>query len=226
MVNTEKPMAKDVSKKELAAAPKVNSVDVSKAPVQKTEEKKPEVKEETKSEEKEGEKSVEESKQTKEKKEEIKKKQSQQLMVKKSEALVNGFAIPISTKQAKAICKFIKGKRIGDAIRDLEDVVSKKKYVPMSGEIAHRKGPGKYASGSGKYPKNASEHFIRLLKTLAGNSVMNNMDEPVISIAMANIAARPFGKGGRVRKKRSHIKIIATEKSLLKKNKKKLRRNE
>jgi large subunit ribosomal protein L22 len=153
-----------------------------------------------------------------EKKESEKKKQPQKV-VKKDEALVNGFALPISTKQAMAICKFIRGKRIGDAIRELEDVKIKRKAVPMKGEIPHKKGAGKFASGSGRYPKNASESFINLLKTLAANSNMNGMEEPIIHKAIANIASRPFGKGGRVRKKRTHVRIIAIEKKLLNKEK-------
>ena len=59
----------------------------------------------------------------------------------------------------------------------------------MKGEIPHRKGK----IMSGRFPKNASEHFINLLKTLSANSNVNGLENPVIVEAIANIGERPFG---------------------------------
>ena len=127
---------------------------------------------------------------------------------KKEEAIVKGVSLPLSTKTTTAVCKFIKGKYIPKAIADLEQVIVKKKAVPMKGEIPHRKGK----IMSGRFPKKTSEYFIRLLKDLQANSNANGLDEPVIVEAMANIASQPYGKFGRVRKKRSHVLIKAKEK--------------
>ncbi len=148
-----------------------------------------------------------------EKKKETEKKETKKpsKKVKKEEVTVNGRNVHVSTKYAIAICKFIKKKRIGDAIRDLEQVAQMKKSVPMKGEYAHRKGKGKFASGSGKYPLAASKHFIVLLKSLAGNANNHEIDEPVISEAVANFAARPLGRFGRVKRKRTHLKLVARE---------------
>ena len=141
---------------------------------------------------------IKEEKKLEEKKPEIKK------QVKKDKAIVNVFSLPISLKDSKAICRFIKGKRIGDAIRDLKEVQKKKKAVPMKGEIPHRKG-----MMSGRYPGKASKYFINVLKTLAGNSIQNGIEEPIITQAIPNMASRPFGRFGRTRKKRTHLKIIS-----------------
>lgn len=127
---------------------------------------------------------------------------------KKSEAVVTADNIPMSTKHSAAICYFIKNKKIEDAISDLEAVLRFKKAVPMTGEIPHRKGKGMM---SGRFPKKASENFIRLLKSLNANSNYNGMTNPVIVEAVANIGVRPFGRFGAVRKKRTHIKIVAKE---------------
>jgi ribosomal protein L22 len=135
--------------------------------------------------------------------------------VKRTEAVVNVDNLPISTKTSMAICRFIKYKEIGKAIADLEQVIVKKKAVPMKGEIPHRKGK----IMSGRYPKNASEHFIRLLKSLLANSNVNEIENPVISEAIANIGVRPYGKSGRVRKKRTHVKIVAKTKKVKEKKK-------
>lgn len=134
---------------------------------------------------------------------------------KKSEASVRGVGLPISTKKATGICKFIKGKTIENAISDLEQVLQKKKYVPIRGEIPHKKGPGKVASGSGSYPKKASENFIKLLKNLQTNANINGLDQPIITEAIANIASRPLGRFGRIKRKRTHVKIVVKEKKLI-----------
>lgn len=139
------------------------------------------------------------------------KKEPQKLKIKKTEAVVNALSLPLSTKQSVAICKFIKGKKIERAIADLEQVSVAKKVIPMKGEIPHRKGKGIM---SGRYPKKASEQFIKLLKNLSANASVNELNNPIISNAIANNASRPHGKFGRVRKKRTHVKIIAKEKKL------------
>jgi large subunit ribosomal protein L22 len=127
---------------------------------------------------------------------------------KKSEAVVRTDSLPVSTKHSVAICKFIKNKKIEKAMEDLQRVIRKKMAVPMKGEIPHRKGN----IMSGRYPKNAAEGFIKLLKTLRANANVNGLENAVIVEAIANFAQRPVGKGGRARKKRTHVKLVAREK--------------
>jgi len=133
--------------------------------------------------------------------------------VKRDYAVVNAKSLPISAKHSMAICKFIKGKTIENAISDLEPVLIKKKAVPMKGEIPHRKGK----MMSGRYPQKAVEHFIKLLKSLEANAVVNELDSPVIVEAIANLAQRPFGRFGRTKKKRTHVQIKCVEKKEKKK---------
>jgi len=194
MVNTEKPTGKTEAKKNLAVAPTQNSdkKNLAKAPV----------KDDKKTE-------TEKVDEVKEEKKEAKKVQAPK--VKKEIAVVNAQSVPVSTKYAVAICKFIRGKRIGDAIRDLEDVSLKKKHVPMIGEYGHKHGEGKFASGAGKYPVNASKQFIVLLKSLAGNANVANIDEPIVAEAISNKAQRPMGRFGRWERKRTHVKLVARE---------------
>ena len=127
---------------------------------------------------------------------------------KKTEAIVMAQNIPISTKHSAAICRFIKNKKIDSAISDLEAVLKFKKVVPMRGEIPHRHGKGMM---SGRFPKKASENFIKLLKSLKANSNYNGLENPIIIGAVANIGERPFGRFGAVRKKRTHIKLVAKD---------------
>ena len=96
--------------------------------------------------------------------------------VKKNIAIVTDENIPVSTKDCMAIGKFIRGKKIDVAIKELEEVVKIRRAVPMRGEIPHRHGD----MMSGRYPKKAAENFIRLLKSLNANATYNGMENPII----------------------------------------------
>ena len=211
MPNTEKPTSKAEKKRQgIVQSPKKKKV--SETPVEKikNEKKKAEQIKESKPE-------VEEKKEEKaENKKESKKPVQTKPKVKKHEAVVNGSGLPISTKKSIAMCKFIKGKSIEKAIVELEEVLAKKKALPMKGEYPHQKG-----IMSGGYPKKTSEHFIKLLKNLQANANVNDLEDPIITESIANLASRPYGRFGRWRKKRTHVKIVATEKKMIKKNKNK-----
>jgi ribosomal protein L22 len=81
----------------------------------------------------------------------------------------------------------------------LEGTIKGKNVIPMKGEIAHRKGNFM----SGRYPKNASEHFIILLKSLQSNAFQNGIENPIITEAL-QIRIKPDGKFGKLKEK-EHI---------------------
>jgi len=145
-----------------------------------------------------------------EKKEETKHEAKKPEKTKKTEAVVRGISIPISSKQSFAISKFIRNKEIGRAIKELEEILVHRRALPMKGEIPHRRGKGMM---SGRYPRNAIREFIKLLKSLNANAMANEMSNPFIYQAYGNFASRPFGRFGRVRKKRTHVTILAKEKT-------------
>ena len=214
MVNTEKPQTKAAKKNEgIVENSKINK---------KQEVPKVETKKEVKIEEKnkavtenkpEEKKETDSNKKVEEKKEAPKAKPVKK--TKKQEVEVNARSVRISTKYSVAICKFLRGKRIEDAIKDLEDVMQFKKAVPMKGEIPHRRGK----IMSGRFPKRAAKEFIVLLKSLSGNANNHEMNDPVIFEAMSNKASRPYGRFGRWQRKRTHITIKAREKKIKSKEK-------
>jgi large subunit ribosomal protein L22 len=129
----------------------------------------------------------------------------------KDVAIVNGFSQRVSTKYSFEVCKFVKNKELDKAIADLELVVKKKKAVPMHAlEVAHKKGP----MAGGKYPVNVAKVFIDLIKQLKANAVVNQVENPVITLAMANQASRPYRRAGE-RAKRTHIRLEAQDKTKL-----------
>ena len=155
-----------------------------------------EKKEEANEEKKEGEKQKEDKK--KEKK-----------IEKKEEAIVNGKDLRMSTKKAGAICNFIRGKKIDDSIEKLEKTSKLKLAIPIIGEYPHKKG-----MMSGIYPVNASKIFIKLLKSLRANALVNGLEpeESVVSFAKADIASLPHRAGG-ARAKRANVLLKAREAS-------------
>ena len=134
--------------------------------------------------------------------------------IKKTEAIVSGNNLSISTKHAIAICNFIRGKNIDNAIAILEDVVNFKRAVPMRGEIPHRKGRGIM---SGRYPINAADIFIKLLKSLKANALVNELEfEKCKLFCNPNMMSRPYKRFGKGKHKRTSviIKLILKEDKL------------
>jgi len=121
----------------------------------------------------------------------------------KKGAIVNGKDLKISTKHSIAICNYIKNKGIDTAILRLIEVEKMKKPVPMRGEIPHKKG-----IMSGRYPVNAAKEFIKLLKSLKSNAIVNELELEKYKLAcMPNLASRPYRRGGRMKFKRTHVQL-------------------
>jgi ribosomal protein L22 len=175
-----------------------------------------EAKQEEKKEEKVGEKKVEEKKA--EEKKGKKKVEEKKEVKKKEEAVVNGWDLDMSTKHAVSICNMIRNKSPLEAITMLEKVLRKELAVPYKGEIPHRKRGRRIGKlPSGRYPKKASQVFIKMLRNLIANANINGLDTEniKITIAKANIASRPIKPSriayGRKRLKRTHVNLIVKE---------------
>lgn len=172
--------------------------------VEEKQNEKQEIKESKGIEEKLAEQAKPEIKKEKETKEEKKKKRKIQEGKKKTEAVVKGRDLPISTKHAIAICRFIRGKTIDKSISELSQILQFKKALPMRGELPHRKGK----IMSGRYPIKAIQHFIRLLKQLAANATVNGLElEKARVECKADRAARPHKRFGQERFKRTHVEL-------------------
>ncbi|MBT7660911.1 hypothetical protein HN604_02395 [archaeon] len=122
--------------------------------------------------------------------------------VTKDFAIANGYSLKISPKYSIFICKVLMGKSPENAVKRLEDVVSMKRAIPMSGlEVGHKKGKG---MSGGKYPRNACIAIIEVVKQVGANAIVNEIEDPVIVIAKSNQASAPQRRGGR-KAKRTHI---------------------
>ena len=154
------------------------------------------------------------------------KKQDKQKNITEKIAVVNGNHLEISAKQSISICKFITGKNPKEMIEKLEKVIQKRIAIPMHYEIPHRHNMPK-GQVSGRYPKNASQIFIKLLKSLMANAAQKGLNEKELIIfeAQTNKAPRPK-RGtrmayGRKKFKRCHVIIKAKELKMKEKQKSK-----
>lgn len=119
--------------------------------------------------------------------------------------IVNGKDLRISTKYSSAICNMIRGKGTEEAIKMLEEVEQYKRAVKMNNrQVGHRKGKGMMAGG---YPMLAVKEFIRLLKQLNANAIVNEVpSEEYVIFCKANRASRPYRRKG-TQFKRTHLTL-------------------
>ena len=169
------------------------------------------------------EKKEEKEKEKVETKTEDKKEEKKKPVVKKEEvkpkesAIVRGQSMRLSLKHCIGICKMLKGRRPEKAIKMLEEVAAGKRAVAMRGrEVAHQKGKG--VSG-GKYPKKAALEMIDLVKQLGANANVNQIEEPLIVVAKADTASRPWRRDRR-KAKRCHVYLEVRAKKKFKEGKK------
>jgi len=131
-------------------------------------------------------------------------------------ATINGKDLPISTKHAVEICKFIKGKSLQKSRQMLQAVIEKKRAVPFTRykkDMGHK--PGRIAAG--RYPEKASKCILKLINSLEANAQNKGLDADglVLTTLIANRGSRPwhFGRLRRRKTKRTHIMIVAEEQS-------------
>ncbi len=107
-----------------------------------------------------------------------------------------GYEMPISFKHAVEICRELRGKKLKDAMKLLEDVIALKRPIPFKRykkKVAHKSGLYKWYAG--RYPQKAAKFILKVLNNLKANAEYKglNVDELVIVHAQA--------KKGRVIKK-------------------------
>lgn len=136
-------------------------------------------------------------------------KKEEKKIVKKEEVVAKGLNLHTSLKHSMYLSRFVKRKSIDAALHDLGEVIALRKVVPFKGEIPHRSAPGVM---SGRYPRVASEEFIRVLKNLKGNAIAHglDLDRTRITYASASWAVRPLRRGGR-KAKRINLVVKARE---------------
>jgi len=134
-----------------------------------------------------------------------------------------GTSVPISPKQAREISKNIRGMKLEQAKRYLEEVTLMQRAVAFkrhNRDVGHKKG-----MAAGRYPVKASTVILTLLKTAEANAQHKGMsvgDLVVTHIVTNRDAAQlKYGRQRGVVAKRAHVEIILEEKKIEEKIRKK-----
>ncbi|MCS7099103.1 MAG: 50S ribosomal protein L22 [Sulfolobales archaeon] len=108
---------------------------------------------------------------------------------------------PISRKEAYEILKVLRGMKLTDAKKFLEDVIAMKRAVPYSRyklSIAHKSGLAdsfpKWKSPIGRYPVKTAKYILKLLSNLENNAESKGLDVERLAIVHAAAHRGPYLK--------------------------------
>ncbi len=97
-----------------------------------------------------------------------------------------GYEMPISFKHAVEICRVIRGKKIEEAKKILEEVVEMKRPIPFKKykkKVGHKKGLEKWYAG--RYPQKAAKYILKVLRNLEANAEYKGLDKDKLVIVHA-----------------------------------------
>jgi large subunit ribosomal protein L22 len=131
-----------------------------------------------------------------------------------------GREVRISPKAATEICRAIRGMRLPDAKKLLEDVTEKRRSIPYKHykkEVPHRPHQSFHA---GRYPQKAARRIHRLLEELEANAEYRGLDTEKIRIAGAvchrgmkvrKFIPRAFGRASPYFNVLTHVELVGYE---------------
>jgi len=131
-----------------------------------------------------------------------------------------GREIRISPKAATEICKAIKGMKLPEAKKLLEDVAENKRSIPYkryNKEVPHRPHQGFHA---GRYPQKAAIRIHKLLEELEANAEYRGLDTEKIKITSAvshrgmkikKFIPRAFGRASPYFNILTHVELVGYE---------------
>ncbi|NJL43955.1 MAG: 50S ribosomal protein L22 [Nitrosarchaeum sp.] len=127
-------------------------------------------------------------------------------------ARVMGKDLSVSTKQAIELCSVLRGLRLAQARRVLEDAKALRRAIPFR---RYSEGAGhKPGIGMGKFAVKASGEFLKLLGQAEANASQRGLSSDLqIVHLVANKAASPmhYGRHRGREMKRTHIEIVVRE---------------
>ncbi|MEM4703779.1 MAG: 50S ribosomal protein L22 [Candidatus Bathyarchaeia archaeon] len=137
-------------------------------------------------------------------------------------AKASGRELRVSHKNAREVCRTIKGMMVTKAKQYLRDVIDKKKPVPykrFTKKLGHRHGLEK--AFVGKYPVKAAKHILKILEGAEANAENKGLDTDRLKIIHAAASPgmkikrfRPRAQGRATPKTETlcHIEIVLEEK--------------
>ena len=126
--------------------------------------------------------------------------------------------VDVSPKAATEVCAFIKGKKLPEAKRLLEEVIAKKRVVPFrkyKRDLGHKSGLEKFYAG--RYPVKAAKEVLAALENLESNAEFKGFDTDNLVIIHAaahrgrkvkSYIPRAFGRSSPSFNTLTHIEVV------------------
>lgn len=138
-------------------------------------------------------------------------------------AVASGRDLPISLKEAREICKVIKGMKLSKAKELLKAVIEKKQPIPYRryhGKVAHHRGLERWKWPAGRCPVKAAKEILKVLENAENNAVNKGLDADRLKIIHAaaqkgpvlkKYTPRAFGRATPWFRKYTHVEIAVVE---------------
>ncbi len=124
---------------------------------------------------------------------------------------------PVSTKWAREVGRYIKGRRLRDAIALLQRVLEHKEWIPLkryNKKVGHRRGT-REGIKQGRYLDKTVKYFLKLLRNVEANAEQQGLDIDKVRIVhiwigkgFRRIRRQPKGRWRLRRSKSTHIEVI------------------
>lgn len=134
------------------------------------------------------------------------------------------YDIPVSIKYMREIANTIKGMKLDDAIKFLEDVIKLKQAVPFkryTGKLSHKKGlADRFKWPIGRYPVKGAKYTLEVLKNVRANAENKGLDPSKLviyhiaahkGITLKRYMPRAFGRATPKYKRMTHLEVIVKE---------------
>ncbi|MCY0868803.1 MAG: 50S ribosomal protein L22 [Desulfurococcus sp.] len=134
------------------------------------------------------------------------------------------YDIPVSIKYMREIAYTLKGMKLSDAIRFLEEVIKLKQPVPFRryhGKLSHKRGlADRFKWPSGRYPVKGAKYALEVLRNVEANAENKGLDKSklvIIHIAahkgltLKRYMPRAFGRATPKYRRMSHLEVIVGE---------------
>lgn len=134
------------------------------------------------------------------------------------------YDIPVSIKYMREIANTLKGMKLDNAIKFLEDVIKLKQPVPFRryhGKVSHKRGlADRFKWPIGRYPVKGAKYALELLKNVKANAENKGLgsDKLVIvhiaahrGITLKRYMPRAFGRATPKFRRMTHLEVVVKE---------------
>jgi large subunit ribosomal protein L22 len=134
------------------------------------------------------------------------------------------YDMPVSIKYMREVAATIKGLKLKDARRLLEDVIKLKEPIPFRryfGKVSHKRGlAGKYGWPAGRYPVKAARFMLEILDNVEANAENKGLDKEKLviihvaahkGVTLKRYMPRAFGRATPKYRRTTNVEIVVKE---------------